>query len=50
MITPYVLKELLFLSTGIGSPLSIGHYPDLGIGIGIGKNEMVVEHLLFWTT
>ncbi len=39
MITPYTLKELLFLCAGIGSVLGIGRCPSLGIGIGIGRKK-----------
>ncbi len=46
MFTPYVLRELLFLCTGIGSVLAIGRYPSLGIRIGITKEKLVSEHLL----
>ncbi len=45
MIAPYVLKELLFLCAGAGSVRSIGHYQSLSIGVDIGKEKMVLEHL-----
>ncbi len=41
MITPYVLKELLFLNAGIGPVLYIGRYASSSIGISIGKEKMV---------
>ncbi len=41
MITPYFLKKLLFFYAGIGSVLSINCYANLGIRIGIMKEEMV---------
>ncbi len=45
MITPQVLKELLFLWAGIGSVLGIYCYTSLGIGIGIRRDKMVLKHL-----
>ncbi len=45
MITPHVLKELLFLCAGIGSVLGIKRYPSLGIGIGTGREKMASERL-----
>ncbi len=45
MITSYVLRELLFLCTGIGSILGIGCYLSLGIRIGIEKEKIVLEYL-----
>ncbi len=45
MITPYILKGLLFLWAGIGAVLGIRRSASLGIGIGIGKEKMVSEHI-----
>ncbi len=39
---PYVLKELLFLGTGIGSVLGIGCYASLGVGISIRMEKMAL--------
>ncbi len=47
MVTPYVLKELLFLCAGIGSVLSISHYTSLSIRISNGKEKTVLEHLYY---
>ncbi len=50
MITPYVLKELLFSCAGFGSVLSFGHYQSLGIGIGIGKGKNGIRTSLLSNT
>ncbi len=39
MITPYILKQLIFLYAGIGSVLSISHYSSLGIAVGYREGE-----------
>ncbi len=45
MITPYILKELVFLCAGVGSVLGVVHHASLGIRISIAKEKLVLEHL-----